>query len=1053
MGYILGIDLGPTSIGWAAFDLDENNEPVTISTILDKDEKGNWIKCPALGARVFPAGVDNLGKGKQESPKNLNRRLKRSLRRRLRRAKARRKAVVELLIKYGLLKDLQHVETIQQVDPYEIRARAASSKVELFEIARIFLHFAKRRGFKSNRRQPLTKEKNSSEMKEAIERLDRELDGKTLGQFWYERRTENPRTAIRNRRDQYRWIAQRKHYIDELTRIWTIQAPYYPAVLTKEFYDELTLVLFAQIPFELSNRKKKKIIGTCELITGKPRCPWAERAAQKFRLLQKVNDLLVDGYPLSPRERKVLIELLTVKKELSFDQIREKLWGPEGAKKKFNLQYKTNDKMLGNEIDSLLVSAAFFDKNRWLNLEESHKDEVWRILREFLDEKRTKQQVEAVLANQYGLHFKRDEWPEKLKEPEGYCAYSREALEKILPALEQGKNLYEAVQQAGFSRKMRQLNFLPLPVKENGFSIPNPVVRSVLVQLRKVINLLIKEKGVPTEIVVETAAPMKASKLQRQEILENQAKNQQERDKARQAIREMMGWEPDVDISETDVLKYRLWKSQKEYCPYTCRKIPSYILFTREVEIDHILPYSMSLDNSLENKVVCFASANQDKKQNTPISWLGEHSERWEQICEFHFHNAFGFTDEKWDRFCTRNEEIAEKYQNKRLLQDTAYAARVIRSYLQQLYPPQEAEYRVRTTKGGITAELRNLWGLNAVLRDGGAGPKNREDLRHHAVDAAVVALTKPALIQKITKTLQQNWPQRPSLAPIAEPWEDFRNQLKQAVQSVNISHRVQRKVKGALHQETNYFLEENGLWKGKYITRRQLAKITQEEAERICDPHIRGLVRQRLYEYDGDAAKAFETPLLLRRNPDIPIYSVRIWNTLSNPILIRESSGETLRPFTNKVWVKSEENHHIEFYKAKNAGGKTVFLCLPCSMWQAAQRIKNKQPIILKRFLSSDYQNAEFIMSLSKGETVWMKGKSGQVCLVRVTGISGDPENPKKIDMEAKPIHLADVRLEGEQKNALRREWRLTDLQRFPERILQKVTIDPLGRIRRAND
>lgn len=91
--------------------------------------------------------------------------------------------------------------------------------------------------------------------------------------------------------------------------------------------------------------------------------------------------------------------------------------------------------------------------------------------------------------------------------------------------------------------------------------------------------------------------------------------------------------------------------------------------------------------------------------------------------------------------------------------------------------------------------------------------------------------------------------------------------------------------------------------------------------------------------------------------------------------------------------------------------------------------------------------------MSLSKGETIQMKGKSGQVCLVRITAISGNPDDLSKIDMEAKPIQVADVKLEKEDKSSLRKEWRFTGLQEFGEKILQKVTIDPLGRVRRAND
>jgi len=83
----------------------------------------------------------------------------------------------------------------------------------------------------------------------------------------------------------------------------------------------------------------------------------------------------------------------------------------------------------------------------------------------------------------------------------------------------------------------------------------------------------------------------------------------------------MNGWSDEVTVSGTDILKYS-FGATKQYCPYSCRKIARSPLHA-EVEIDHILPYSMSLDDTQDNRVVCFASENQAKGQNTPVSWLG----------------------------------------------------------------------------------------------------------------------------------------------------------------------------------------------------------------------------------------------------------------------------------------------------------------------------------------------------------------------------------------------------------------------------------------------
>jgi CRISPR-associated endonuclease Csn1 len=1065
MGYILGLDLGPTSIGWAAIELDDKKEPVKIATLRDKAENGvGFVETPAIGSRIFPAGVDNLNQGQREEPKNKKRREKRSTRRRLRRAGARRKELVDLLVKKGFISGHQAVEKLQLKDPYEIRATAVSEKVELEDIARIFLHFAKRRGFKSNRRQPEDKDAKASEMKQAKERLAQELNGRTLGQFWNEKVAKPkqiPLTAIRNRRGRYQWVAERKQYQDELAAIWQKQAPFYPTILTKDFYDVLSVLLFKQIRFELSNRKKKKIIGTCELIPGKPRCPWANRKAQKFRLLQKVNDLLVNEQPLAREERGKLVEALSIEKEMKFDKIRKLLWGDGGQNKRFNLEYKTNDKIVGNAIDSMLCGGAFFDKKVWLKLDEQQKDAIWDILCEYLDEKIEKQDVERKISEKYGLTFKKGDWRGKLKEPTGYCSYSKEALDKILPGLEEGKNLDEAKKELN-KKDHKQTELLPLPTKDNGISIPNPVVRSMLFQLRKVVNLLVKEKGLPDEVVIETIKEIKANKERRQEIIDEQDANQKERENTEKEIRERRGWGDDVEVSGTDILKYRLWKQQDEYCPYSCTKIPPTTLFTRDTEMDHILPYSMSLDNAMDNKVVCFSSANQDKGQNTPISWLGETSERWQKIFDAYNHGAFGFSEGKWERFCTRNEDIADKYMSRRLLQDAAYIAREVREYLYRLYPADKAKQKVRTTKGGITAELRNLWSLNAILRDGEIGPKNREDLRHHAIDAAVVALTNQGQIQRITKKLQQNWPKRPKYAEITEPWDGFGVELAKAIGQVKVSHRVQRKVKGALHQETNYALEKNGKNKDKYITRKALSGITPSFAEQICDDKIREMVLERLAQHDNDPKKAFTDtePLYLPNEKDpeqpIPIRSVRVWVSSNNMISLK-----------NDIWVEPGSNHHVEVFRAKKVKNvkdrkkyENKLIRKIHTVWEVSQRIENaerqkktvKNVIITKENPFPEiFEEVEFVMSLSIGEAVLMKNRKGQEVLARAIKMSYGSDRPTAIDILFAELSL--TRIEETVNKKTEKAYRITSMAEFEDMVIKKVTIDPLGRIRRAND
>ena len=287
-GYVLGLDLGPTSIGWAAIKLDKRGKPVGFADLNDGDSM-----FPAIGVRIFPLIVENYGQGKKrEAPKNKKRRESRSRRRMLRRKRARRQKLIKLLQSKELAPiESAKLETIQKKNPYELRAKGISEKLDPYDMGRIFLHFTKRRGFKSNRKKP-EKPDDSGKIKDGIKKLKSELGHKTLGEFWHNKLSKKPHEGIRNK-NAYNWVAEREQYRDELARIWKTQQPFYPHILTHQLHDEISKILFYQIPFELSNRKKKKVIGTCTLIKGKLRCPLSDRKAQEFRFLQKVNDLRI----------------------------------------------------------------------------------------------------------------------------------------------------------------------------------------------------------------------------------------------------------------------------------------------------------------------------------------------------------------------------------------------------------------------------------------------------------------------------------------------------------------------------------------------------------------------------------------------------------------------------------------------------------------------------------------------------------------------------------------------------------------------------------------
>jgi len=775
------------------------------------------------------------------------------VRRRLRRGRVRRKTLIKLLQEKGFvpsgqnelerfLLDANIAKELKSNYPYRLRAEAFERELSLEEISRILLHINKRRGFKSNRKQQ-AQDKEAGKVKKAIANLKSQRGQHTIGQYFAEKLFDNPFDPIRNRYGNYNLIAERKDLEEEVDLIFEYQRKYHKE-LTDSFLNNVKVILFSQLPFELTANKKRKVIGSCSLFKGQQRLGMDSRKAQQFRFLQKINDLRVsiggdEFRHLTVGEHEKLYAELNSSKERTFTQIRKFLKWLEGCD--VNLEYKANDKILGNAIDSQLKSPNLFGKS-WGNLSEGDKTCVWEAIQRYLKDENEKISLDNLLKglkSDYDLTAKNPEKIDTINEPTGTLNYCEKAVDKILPFMEAGDDLYSAIKKAGFTSTWSQRKMLALPNKQNGFDCRNPIVSSVLYQLRKIVNQLIKEIGKPERIIVELSRELKGSKDLRKEIVTRQTSNQKERQKADKAIRDLMGWGEDASVSGGDILKWRLWQDQKEFCVYSGRKIAAAELFGRGTEVDHILPYSMSLDNSMNNKVLCFAGTNQQKGQNTPIDWLGDSSPGWEEL-QVRV-EKLNLDERKVERFGVHNDEIGDKYTPARLLNETSYIGRMVCSYLKTLYDSEEAEQGVKTSKGMITWQLRNIWNLNPILRDGEMGEKNRDDLRHHALDAAVVAATSVSMIQGITKKLQKHPGKRArQVADIVEPWDGFGVDLAEAIGKINVSHRVLRKVSGGLHKETNYHLETNGKYAGKYITRKNLGDLTSKMVTKICDDRVR---------------------------------------------------------------------------------------------------------------------------------------------------------------------------------------------------------------------
>lgn len=215
MKKILGLDLGTNSIGWALVNEKEN-----------EGEKSSIIR---LGVRVNPLTVDektNFEKGKSITT-NADRRMKRSMHRNLQRFKLRRENLINCLKENGIITDetpLFELGNKSTFNTYRARAKAVEEEISLDEFARVLLMINKKRGYKSSRK---VKDGEEGEL----------IDGMEIAKRLYEENLTPGQLLLDlfNKGKKNRPTFYRSDLQAEFDKIWEVQSPFYPEILTDNF--------------------------------------------------------------------------------------------------------------------------------------------------------------------------------------------------------------------------------------------------------------------------------------------------------------------------------------------------------------------------------------------------------------------------------------------------------------------------------------------------------------------------------------------------------------------------------------------------------------------------------------------------------------------------------------------------------------------------------------------------------------------------------------------------------------------------------------------------
>lgn len=1024
---VLGLDLGPNSIGWALIEseFDSNGRRIAERRIV------------SAGVRVFEEGVERDTKGAEKS-KNQTRRQARGARRIHQRRAMRRDRLVRVLQGAGLLPvESDAFEEIIRKDPYELRARALDEKLEPFEIGRVLLHINRRRGFKSNRKTQSSKE--NSVVLSSIRELENDLQSagaRTLGEYLNNLREARADSLLRGDLRLRGRYTRREMYEQEFDAIFETQSSCHPNLLTESLRRVLrNEVIFFQRPLKPSDH----LIGRCELIPEEPRCPRSKWVAQHFRILKEVNSLRIllptgNSQELTDDQRRVIVEDLSSHSKRDFDQIRKVLGLSEDQR--FNLERGRRKSLRGNETESALVKA--FGKRRWKEFDVSERVQLRDAITEIEDEEQLRE-----LLSQFHVDPKSIDSLIAFEGQAGYLHLSEAAMSRLLPYMEEGLDEYDARTRSGLTgeHSLPQSEFLPTPP-----DVRNPIVQRCLVECRKVVNALIREFKLPREIVVELARDMKGSKSQREELLWEMRKREVEREEIRNRL---ISEHRLISPSRADIERYRLWQDQDGICPYTGKTIPLVELYAPGVDVDHIFPRWRSLDDSYMNKVVCISGANREKGDRTPYEWREGTKDLDDMLLRvskmrsmpFSKRRRFGQKEIQFDEFVSRQ------------LNDTRYISKEVARYLLQLYPLErrQGEMAVRVTRGQLTAELRRNWRLNNLIPDAfesaEKGPKNRSDHRHHAVDAIVCALSTRSHMKHYADYLKRKHAGEHPPAPL--PWLSLREDTAAVIDRINVSHRPMRKISGALHRATYYGPTRDS---GVYAARAKVADLSTKDLAEIPDPVVRQSIEDHLRskgwtEGASIPKGALNDPKDPPRMPNgTQIKKVRLRRTIRDPVELRcHRTGSVVRV------AERFNNHHLEVVRVLNKKGEWRLQGVVVSAIEAARRVRPRDGAEWRPIVQRDHgEGTEFVMSLARGDSVLATNpEGGNQVLCVIQAISGAPSLGSGID-----IFLRDA-CDGRRASEGNRDpfARIQSYSRFGSLKIEKISVDAIGQIHPARD
>ena len=934
--YRLGLDVGIKSVGWCVLECDENGEPIQIN---------------ALNSRIFDAAEQpKTGASLAEPRRNA-----RGLRRRIRRKSFRLERIRKLFSENGIeLFETQDdliclKDEYKNLDVVKLRSDALDKKLTEAEFARVLYSLARHRGFKSNKREG-AKDSDEGKLLGSIRKSEeemRESGMRTRGEQLYKKYLMEGK-PVHNKGGDYSMCVSRDILVKEIELLFEKQKEFGNNFATDKNKEKYLDIFLSQRNFDEGPGKGSQYTGShdvkkCEIYRDEDVAAKGTYTSEWATIYQKINNLSIicggDRRRLSNEERQIAVELAKKVDKVSYKAFRKAIKLDDDyrfsalnySEKKKSDKKKNEGESKSDvvEINDVVDSLACEDKGDFITAKNSNKivkalndnlksdieliDEIAEICTKYKSENLFRNAIaeSKIIGGRLD-----EETIEKLSkiDMKGYGHLSLHVLREILPYLEEGMVYSDAMQKAGHNHSehnFEKQKFLGTKEVYDAIGgVTSPVVKRALSQTVKVIDAVIRQYGSPYAINIELARDMSMTKDERDKL----KKENDARAAKNEAIRENIA-KLNAMPNSTNVLKYKLYEEQDHKCAYSMETLDINHLFEDGYyEIDHIIPYSRSFDDSFNNKVLVLKRENQNKRNSTPVEYFERIGRDYDEVLAF-WKAVYQKRNRKKLEFLQKKEINESEWKN-RALNDTRYASRMlanlIKDYLLFDEKSKDKYGRVETVKGAITSYLRRFWGVQKIREDGD---------KHHAVDAAIIACVTPKTKNKIERYNQikesrkmrngqyvledgeicdSDYYDKNSHLVLPYPYKEFINELDARVmdepvlmqnklrllgfnenylmnaKTFVVSRMTSRKAKGCINEATVF---SSKYADNKYPTvcdgnnvivkRTALANLKLDKNGEINgyfqpegDAALYNALKQRLVEFDGDAKKAFATPI-----------------------------------------------------------------------------------------------------------------------------------------------------------------------------------------------